>query len=148
MGSSDDTFRKRKLIGKVFEDLEASNWNAPEHDAVQERPLSVWKGKRGFVDLRLRLMDVEEGHAVLVEIKASDWDRMAPHRVRPNALRHARQIWRYIEPELLEERLVSPALVYPKESETPGRKEEIEEILHDQAIQVVWRELDMDTLLG
>jgi len=88
---------------------------------------------------------MEEGHTVLVEIKASNWDKMAPHRVRPNALRHARQIWRYIESELAD-RPVLPALVYPNEPKTPGRKEEIEGILHERLIQVVWRELNIDAL--
>ncbi len=86
------------------------------------------------------LYDDEEGNAVVVEIKATDWDRMKPHRVRPNALRHARQVWRYIEAELLGERSVLPALVYPKTPLTPGRKEQVEEILHERLIQVIWRD--------
>ena len=99
--------------------------------------------KLGRIDLRL--IDLGEGHTILVEVQASNWDRMAPHRVRPNALRHARPIWRYIEAELID-RPVLPAIVYPSEPDTPGRKEEIEGILHERLIQVVWRELDIDAL--
>jgi hypothetical protein len=101
------------------------------------------KGRRGRIDLRL--VDEDEGHSVVVETKATDWDKMASHRVRPNALRHARQLWRYIDAEL-ERGPVLPALVYPAEPNTPLRKEEVEAILHERFIQVVWRELDLDAL--
>lgn len=86
---------------------------------------------------------MEDGHAVVVEIKATDWDKMAHHRVRPNALRHANQLWRYVEAELLD-RQVLPALVYSTEPRIPGRKEEIEGILHERFVQVVWRDMDFD----
>ena len=102
---------------------------------------TAWRGRRGRIDLRL--VDDDEGHSVVEETKATDWDKMAPHRVRPNALRHARQLWGYIDAEL-EGGAVLPALVYPAEPNTPGRKDEIEAILHERSIQVVWRELDLD----
>ena len=110
---------------------------------VEFEAATAWKGRRGRIDLRL--VDEEDGHSVVVETKATDWDRMASHRVRPNALRHARQLWRYIDAEL-ESRQVLPALVYPNEPDTPGRKKEIESILNERFIQVVWRELDLETL--
>jgi hypothetical protein len=56
-------------------------------------------------------------------------------------------LWRYIHGEG-EDRPVLPAIVYPVEPQTPGRKEEIEAILHERYIQVVWRELDLDALRG
>ena len=34
---------------------------------------------------------------------------------------------------------VHPAIVYPTTPKTPGRKEEIETILNERGIQVVWR---------
>jgi hypothetical protein len=143
MDGRQESFGKRVKRGRRFEEWERSKWNGPGHEAVEREAGTEWKGKRGRIDLRL--VDTEEGHSVLVEIKASDWDRMAPHRVRPNALRHARQLWRYIDAEL-EGGPVLPAIVYPVEPETPGRKEEIEAILHERSIQVVWRELDLDAL--
>jgi hypothetical protein len=143
MGITDHNFGNRVSRGRRFEEWERSKWDKPEHADVEVEASSSWRGKRGRVDLRL--IDTEEGHTVLAEIKASNWDRMAPHRIRPNVLRHARQIWRYIEAEL-ENQPVLPALVYPNEPATPGRKEEIESILHERLIQVVWRELDIDAL--
>jgi hypothetical protein len=135
--------RHRSKLGREFEGWERSRWIDPSHAGKQAEAPTEWKEKRGRIDLRL--VDLAEGHTVLVEIKASDWDAMTPHRVRPNALRHARQLWRYIEAELAQ-RPVLPAIVYPIEPITPGRKEEIESALKERFISVVWRELDLDSL--
>ena len=143
MGSSKDAFRNNLSRGRRFQEWERSKWTRPEHKDAEFEASTTWNGKLGRIDLRL--IDLGEGHTLLVEVKASNWDRMAPHRVRPNALRHARPIWRYIEAELID-RPVLPAIVYPSEPDTPGRKEEIEGILHERLIQVVWRELDIDAL--
>jgi hypothetical protein len=143
MTAADEPFGKRVKLGRRFEVWERSRWNGPGHEAVQTEASTAWKGRRGRIDLRL--VDEEDGHSVVVETKATAWDKMAAHRVRPNALRHARQLWRYIDAEL-EGGPVLPAVVYPAEPNTPGRKKEIEAILHERYIQVVWRELDLDAL--
>jgi hypothetical protein len=140
MSRGDSAFSKRVRRGRHFEIWERSRWNSPGHEGAKAEAWTSFKGRRGRIDLLLR--DEEEGHSVVVETKATDWDSMAPHRVRPNALRHARQLWRYINAEL-EGGPVIPALVYPAEPITPGRKEEIEAILNERFIQVVWRELDL-----
>jgi len=143
MKKSDRSLTHLLKLGHDFEDWERSKWTDPSHAGKQAEAPTEWKGRRGRIDLRL--IDHEEGHTILVEIKAADWDAMKPHRVRPNALRHARQLWRYIKAELTD-RPVLPALVYPTEPSTPGRKEEIESTLNERLIQVVWRELDIETL--
>lgn len=139
-----EAFRKEIIRGREFQTWERSRWTRPSHEGKKAEAPTAWKGKRGRVDLRL-VVDDREGHSIVVEMKASDWDKMAPHRVRPNALRHARQLWRYVNAEL-EGGPVSPAIVYPVEPQTPRRKEEIETILRERFIQVVWRELDLDAL--
>ena len=84
----------------------------------------------------------------VIEIKRTDWDRMKPHRVRPNVQRHARQVWRYIEPFLDDEdpRDACPGIIYEHVPTVPGRVEEIETVLNERAIQVVWRTESMDEL--
>ena len=84
--------------GRKFEDWERSQWNSGVNTAVEIEASTQWEGKRGRVDFRLKL--AEDGHTVIVEIKATNWDRLKEHRVRPTTLRHARQIWRYIEDHL------------------------------------------------
>jgi hypothetical protein len=131
-----ENFLQRIRRGREFEKNERSHWRPRGDEELSFEAPSHHKGKRGRIDIRL--FDLEEGFTVVVELKATDWDRMAPHRVRPNALRHTRQIWRYIEAEL-ENADVLPALVYPAVPETPGRKGGVESILHERFIQVVWR---------
>lgn len=138
--SKDSTFQefiKRVNRGRKFEEWERSHWNGKLNSAREFEAATEWKGKRGRVDIRLNLE--EDGHIVIVEIKATNWDNIKENRVRETALRHARQIWRYIEAHLTPLD-VTPAIVYPARPLIPGRKEQIEEIFDERLIQVVWRE--------
>lgn len=130
-------FQKRVSRGRKFEEWERSHWNSELNSAAEFEAPTQWEGKRGRVDIRLKLE--EDGHIVIVEIKATDWDRLKEHRLRPTALRHARQIWRYIE-DHLSPMDVTPAIVYPSPPAISGRKGQVEEILNERGIQVVWRE--------
>jgi hypothetical protein len=130
-------FLRRMSRGRKFEKWEMARWlEGIEETDLFETPAN-WKGKQGRVDIRI---DIPENHQIVViEIKASDWDKMKPHRVRPNALRHVRQVWRYIE-AYVSPRDVIPALVYPSTPKISGRKEEIEAILDENSIAAVWRD--------
>ncbi len=130
-------FLKCVRRGRKFEAWERAHWNNELNSAAEFEAPTQWEGKRGRVDIRLKLE--EDVQTILVEIKATNWDLLKEHRVRPTALRHARQIWRYIE-DHLNPLDVIPAIVYPSPPTKPGCKEEIEEILNDRLIQVVWRE--------
>lgn len=138
-----EEFLEQVMRGREFEEQERAYWRTSRNEIVGFEAPTQWKGKRGRVDIRLD--DTREGHVVIVELKASNWDKMSPDRIRPNALRHVRQIWRYIEAELVhgQEHLdfegVLPAIVYSREPRTPGRKEEVEGILKERGVQVVWR---------
>jgi hypothetical protein len=140
-----ESFFERMHRGRKFEEWERSYWTGDGNEDIGFETPTRWKGKRGRIDIRLA--DAKEGRIVVVELKASDWDKMSPHRVRSNALRHARQIWRYIEAELLQgqentgSQGILPAIVYSTEPKTPGRKDTVETILKERGIQVVWREI-------
>ena len=120
--SKDRTFQefiKRVNRGRKFEEWEGSHWNGKLNSAREFEAATEWKGKRGRVDIRLNLE--EEGNVVIVEIKATNWDKIKENRVRATALRHARQIWRYIEAHLTPLD-VTPAIIYPAPPLIPGRK--------------------------
>jgi len=135
--SSKKEFLRRISKGRKFEEWEKARWLKGVEESPEFETPAIWKGKRGRVDIRIDIP--ENNQVVVIEIKASDWDKMKPHRVRPNALRHVNQVWRYIE-AYVSPREVIPALVYPKTPQTPGRKEEIEAILDEHAIAAVWRD--------
>ncbi len=140
--SSKNEFLRRMSRGRRFERWEKAQWLKGVTQTPEFETIANWKGKRGRVDIRI---DVPENNQiVVVEVKASDWDKMKPHRVRPNALRHANQVWRYIAAYVSPQEVI-PALVYPSTPKTPGRKEEVESILDEYAIAAVWRdEYDLD----
>jgi hypothetical protein len=130
-------FIKRVGRGRKFEEWERSHWTGEVNSSAEYEAPTQWEGKRGRVDIRLKLE--EDGNIVIVEIKATDWDKLKEHRVRPTALRHARQIWRYIDAHLRPWD-VTPAIVYPPSPTIDGRREMVEEILNERGIQVVWRD--------
>lgn len=130
-------FLKRIRKGRKFEKWERSYWNSKLNSAAEFEASTDWQGKHGRVDIRLGLD--KDGQVVIVEIKATDWDKIKEDRVRQNAMRHAHQIWRYIDAHLNPSDVV-PAIVYPAPPKTPARKEQVEEILNERGIQVVWRE--------
>ena len=126
--------------GRNFENWERSKWSGEYNQSAEFEAPSKLQGRRGRVDIRL--IDIDSSFTVVVELKASNWDKMKPHRIRPNALRHVRQLWRYIEAELSPQDVI-PAIVYPEVPQTPGRKEEIEHIMDEHWIQVVWRDNEL-----
>jgi hypothetical protein len=84
-------FLKRVQRGRTFEAWERAHWNNEQNSAAEFEAPTKWKGKHGRVDIKLRLE--EDGNVVIVEIKATDWDKIQENRVRLSAMRHASQIW-------------------------------------------------------
>ncbi len=82
---------------------------------------------------------------VIVEVKNTDWDGRRDVNVRPLALRHARQLWRYLD--ALDDLVAAGdvawlqgAVLYRR---TPGarrRRDVIEAALEERAISTVWEE--------
>lgn len=114
------------------------------HNALQaawpetrkEAPCITDRGRKGRVDV---LIDMADQGVGLVEIKDTDWDAMSPTRVRPNALRHARQVLGYVDHFLASVRGgVCAAVTYTQRPTTPGRAVIVEAILNDRLIQVGW----------
>ena len=142
-------FMERVKRGRKFEEWERSHWNGKLNSAREFEASTQWEGKRGREDIRLKLD--KDGNVVIVEIKATNWDKIKESRVRLTSLKHSHQIWRYIldhltpmkETTLPDDAApldVIPAIVYPSPPIIPGRKEQVEEILNERGIQVGWRE--------
>ena len=65
-------------------------------------------------------------------------DFMAERRVRPNILRHARQVMKYVYPFWEQGLDVCPGIIYPQTPKLRARKLQIEAALAEPSIQVVW----------
>jgi hypothetical protein len=80
--------------------------------------------RRGRTDLRVELRDEDSDlpAVVVLEVKNTDWRKQTTKNMRRNLNRHARQVWRYLEPlvdrvDLGQIAWVQGALVYPKRPE-------------------------------
>ena len=138
MLSKNSTFSDRIRRGRVFEDVVRRHWrDTNKFGELHFERATRLHNKRGRVDIFID--DDNADFATVIELKMSDWDAMKAHRIRPNAMRHVRQIWRYIDGELSDDRDICPAVIYPYTPQTPGRKEQIEDILYGQwGIVVLW----------
>ncbi len=131
------TFQDDITRGREFERRVKADWKNLKDGVARFEAPTKYKGKKGRIDI---LIEELGDYVSIVEVKATDWDRVAPHRVRPNALRHARQIWRYIDKEVDEGQGVCPGIIYPSPPTDLKVKLQVEEILNDRGIQVVWQD--------
>jgi len=93
-------------------------------------------GRWGRIDIHA---DAEcDDHVAVVEAKATDWDSMTDSAVRRNVRRQARQVWGYIESQLVEGRTVSPGVVFPEQPRVAARLRLVETMFEAEGIAVVW----------
>jgi hypothetical protein len=116
-----------------------------EGRARAEAPIAGGGRRAGRIDLLLVVDDQGRTLLVVVEVKNTDWDARAAHRLWPNLARHARQVWRYLDSlqpglEMGELAGVQAALVYPRRPSIPGRAELVEGVLGEQGISVLFYE--------
>jgi hypothetical protein len=132
-------------IGKRFGRLVATKYPEDMVDGSARAEVRVpgVRKRYGRIDLLIEADDSGRPLLVVVEVKSTDWDARASHRVMPNLSRHARQVWDYLEsfmPRLDAGELagLQAALVYPHRPAHPGRADLIEEILGDHGISVLF----------
>ena len=70
-------------------------------------------------------------------MKATNWDVKVERQVRPNILRHARKVKKYVYPFWEQGLDVCSGIIYRQKSKSRVRKLQIEAALAYQSIQVV-----------
>ena len=130
--------------GKAFHKSVQADWNGTAEGNINvEHTIDLLPAgsrmrhrRRGRMDL---FVDEVGDFVVIVEIKATDWDRILFRNIQKNLASHRRQVWRYIDKHHEGDGLdVCAGIIYPSEPKTPGLKERIEQYLNDNGIQVVW----------
>lgn len=130
--------RRRLVEGTAFHrDVQDDYQSTAQGDVTPEQGCIKPSGRRGRMDLHVR---ADAALDACIEIKRTDWDRMAAARVRPNVMRHARQVWDYVESLLADGREVSPGIIYARAPRSESRRSLIEGILSGRLISVVWRD--------
>lgn len=84
------------------------------------------------------LVDDEDETCVVIEIKASNWDRMTDKAVLRNVRRQIRQIYSYIDTQIGIKEFICPGIVFPFRPESSERLNLIEELFLNEGISVVW----------
>lgn len=126
--------------GRKFEQDEKAAWErAGEYTGKlgSQTVVEFSDGRKGRVDIVAHQVNKTE---VVIEQKATDWDVMADCRVRPNVLRHIRQLMRYAYHFVDQGIAVHPALMYRPAPSSAARKQKIEEIGLEACVEVVWRD--------
>jgi len=130
--------------GREFENRVKADWKrTAEGEPETEVTIPLLAGltktgrrKQGRMDIYVN--DVGD-FVVVVEIKATDWDRILPNNIQRNIGSHRRQVWKYIEKYTDGDRVnVCAGIIYPTTPKTPGLQKRIEEYLNSYGLQVVW----------
>lgn len=108
----------------------------------KERRWQLVAGRRGRVDLAVEVAGSEQ-MLVIIEIKATDWDKIPPARLMRNLRRHLRQLQGYLDTAIEEMDAgrwasIAGALLYPARPANTETLTTIETIVGEQAIMVTW----------
>ena len=137
---------KQLRRGKAFHKKIQAEWeNEAEGSISRERIVFIPDGRKGRVDIFVDTNDPDSVIAI-VEIKASDWDRMTDKAVRRNVRRQINQVWNYLESQIKDGKMVptgegknvSPGIIFPKRPVDRERMNLIEKLFEEEGIPVVW----------
>ena len=118
--------------GIRFEKAEnAERLDLPDIRAKAQERVKLSSGGYGRVDA---LIEGEDGSFSIVKVKATNWGVMAERRVRPNTLRHARKMMKYVDPFWEQGLDVSPGIIHPQTPKSRARKLQIEAALANRII--------------
>lgn len=132
--------------GKAFHKLIQQEWQREaQGDITPEKHIRKPNGRRGRVDVFVNDDDPKSSVAI-VEVKATNWDKIRKKNIRRNVLRQIRQIWSYIESQILkgqhvkggEGKDVCPGIIFPRRPKDRERMELIEQMFYEEGIPVVW----------
>ena len=134
--------------GKAFHKLIQDEWaREAEGEIISERNVRKPNGRRGRVDIFVNDA-APDGQVAIIEVKATDWDRIKEKNIRRNVKRQINQIWSYIESQIRQGRYVEggegkdvcPGIIFPRRPRKANLLEMIEELFCEDGIQVVWHD--------
>ncbi len=124
--------------GKAFHKKIQHDWQLNAEGTITvEKPVRKPTGSRGRIDIHADSGDALVGVGV-GEVEATDWDRMSESAVQRNVRRQAKQIWAYIESQLVEGHHVSPGVIFPARPKSKDRLKLVGSLFDQEGIAVVW----------
>lgn len=138
--------------GKVFQEIVQTDYSKGRTDksvgieeGVKFEGLPKIKQKRGRMDIFIR--DSGDGYVMIIEIKATNWDKIKPKNIKRNLYRHSKQLYNYIDKFLeIDDKTVGLAVIYPEPPKTKGLREFIENCAMEQYCFPVYWYSELKTL--
>jgi hypothetical protein len=131
--------------GKAFHKRVQADWSGKVEGAssIPEHSIRIVGGgrpgsrhRRGRLDI---FIDLISDFVTVVEIKSTDWDQIQPRSRSKLLASHRRQVLRYVDKYLDEDRVsVCAGIIYPAPPADPTVRLLVEEYLNGYALQVVW----------
>ncbi len=130
---------KRLRRGKEFHKKIQADWiNTAEGQVLIEKAVNKQTGRKGRIDIFVS--DTVDKMVALAEVKDSDWNKMTDSAVRRNVKRQIKQIWDYIDSQLVRQKDVSPGVIFPERPKDKTRMRLIEDMFEEEGIPVVWQD--------
>ncbi len=136
---------KQLSRGKAFHRRVQAAWAGEISGApiLAEKTVGLVDGPDGTVRRGSGRIDIlvsqYDDFVSVIEIKATNWDRIKPANVRRNLASHVRQALSYIDAYVEGEGVnVCAGIIYPSAPRSSSLKSEIETYLNEQGFQVVW----------
>ena len=118
--------------GKQFQKEVQSDFNLKNKSGVicieknvSFKKMNDIKQKSGRIDLFF--YEDSEDFVTIIEIKATDWDRIKDKNIKKNLYRHSKQLFNYIDKYIdVDKKDVSHGIIYPFPPKKEGLKKKIE----------------------
>ncbi|MCT4665987.1 MAG: hypothetical protein N4A45_12230 [Flavobacteriales bacterium] len=132
--------------GKEFQRIVQNDYsqNSTDEDVGIEEYVSFnnvpeIKQKSGRLDIVIHKAAGED-FVMIMEIKATDWDKIKLKNINRNLYRHSKQLYNYIDKFMLvDDKSVGLAMLYPESPKNDGLKEFIEKCAMDKyCFPVYW----------
>jgi hypothetical protein len=125
----------QKVVQRDFQQ-HTKNGEVQSERAVSFERLSQIRQKSGRMDILI----TELGDFVtILEIKATNWDKIKPKNIKKNLCRHKKQLFNYVDKYLNVDKLhVCIGIIYPEPPRKKGLREDIEEYLEEYGVPAYW----------
>ena len=122
--------------GKKFQKLVQADFERNTKDGIARREqriifkmLEKIRQKSGRMDILIAELD---DFVTILEIKATDWDRIKPKNIKKNLYRHQKQLFGYVEKYIEIDKMdVCLGIIYPEPPRNKGLREFIEKHLEE-----------------
>lgn len=125
----------QKIVQKDFE-INSQDGLVKSEAVIKFEGLQKAKKKSGRADILI----TELGDFVtILEIKATEWDKIKPQNIKKNLWSHANQLLRYVEKYIVVDKVdVCLGIIYPHPPQKHGLRKVIESYLEHYGTPAYW----------